>query len=146
MLHAVMLFLATASLAAAEGPAAPSVDNAWIRLVPGKTNAAAYVTLTTTHDDRLTGANSECCDEVELHEMKMEGDVMRMREVDDVPLPAGMPVTLAPLGYHIMLMGIKNPPAHGDTISIALEFASGEQLVPFKVQLVGAPTGHEGHH
>ena len=128
--------------------AAPSVDLPWIRMVPGQANAAGYMTITSAEDATLVSATSDCCDAVEIHEMTMDGDVMRMREVSAVKLPSGTPVAFAPLGYHLMLMGIKQPPANGGVISINLTYGSGtSELVPFTVKLVGADhSNHNGHH
>ncbi len=136
--------LAAASTAYAAS--APSVDMPWIRYVPGGQNAAAYLSITSAVDDTLASVTSECCDRVEIHEMTMDGNAMRMREVDDVKLAAGTPITFAPMGYHLMLFGLKNAPTQGDIISIELTYGSGTtDLVPFTVELVGHDA-HGGHH
>jgi copper(I)-binding protein len=67
---------------------------------------------------------------VEIHEMKMEGDLMRMRALEaGLPLPAGQAVQLRPGGYHIMLMGLKQPLNAGDTVPVTLviEGAKGQR-------------------
>jgi hypothetical protein len=67
--------------------------------------------------------------------MRMEGDVMRMREIGSLELPAGKTVTLAPGGYHLMLMDLKSPLKAGDTIPIKLRFErAGEVEVLLQVQ------------
>lgn len=137
-------FLASATAALA----APAISEPWVRLVPGNSTAAGYVTLTSPVNDALTVAASDCCDAVEIHEMRIDNDVMRMREVDEIALPAGENVTLAPMGYHLMLMGIDGE--LGPSVPITLTFASGATAtVDFPVKRVGAAashTGHEGHH
>lgn len=139
------LFAASAAFAAA----APSADMAWIRHVPGKESAAGYLTITSSAADNLTDVASECCERVEIHEMEETHGIMRMRRVDRVELPASTPVTFAPMGYHIMLIGLKQQPVHGATIPIKLTYDSGvSEMVPFVVKTVGAEAGaHDhGHH
>lgn len=138
------LFFAIATAAYA----APAVEGPWVRLVPGKENAAGYLTFVAPTDDRLTGVSSTCCERVEIHEMTEENGVMRMREVSGVDLPASMPVAFAPMGYHLMLIGLKTPPADGARIPIMLEYKSGaKETVSFPVKLIGGSAGgHTGHH
>jgi len=64
-----------------------------------------------------------------VHEMKMAGDMMKMRAVDAVPLPAGQPVEFKPNGYHLMLTGLKAPLKAGDVVPIRLvvEDAKGKR-------------------
>ena len=140
----VLILLATAGIASA----APTARDAWIRLVPGQENASAYVSLTTTADDALVSVESNCCSSVEIHEMSMDGDVMQMRQVKEVKLPAGKTVTLAPMGFHIMLIGLDDAPENGSALPLTLNYASGfSQKVAFTVKLVGAQAqDHGGHH
>lgn len=140
----LLAFLVLSFASAVSAAGTPSVSEPWVRFVPGSSNAAGYVTLTSPVNDALTVADSDCCDRVEIHEMKMDGEVMKMREVEEVALPAGTPVTLAPMGYHLMLMGLDEAP--GNAIPITLTFASGATAtVDFPVKRVG-DTDHKGHH
>lgn len=150
-LRPLIVLFASASAALA----APAATDAWVRHVPGNANAAAYVTLTSTTDDALVAARSDCCTRVELHESTIdEQDVFRMRAVDRIALHAGKAVTLAPLGHHIMLIGLKAQPALDGTMPLTLEFASGaSQQVVFDLRPVGQSTpaadhdhSHHGHH
>lgn len=141
----VLLFLASAQLAMA----APATSDAWIRYVPGKENAAGYLTLTATEADTLTAAASDCCARVELHEIVDDNGVMRMREVNDVALPKAKPVTFAPLGHHLMLIGVKETLTAEKPVTITLTYGSGaSQDVAFTVKPVGAAAApsHEHHH
>jgi copper(I)-binding protein len=140
-----LLFLALSSIAVAAN-ATPVASNGWVRLVPGQQNAAAYLTFHNTGDaDALTGVTSDCCKAVEIHEMVMEGEIMRMRKVDALPLPSKETVTLGPMGYHIMLIGLKAQPKEGADIPITLTFKSGAQVpVKFTVKTVGTRDDH--HH
>lgn len=90
---------------------------------------------TTSHDDRLVGASSAVAGVVQIHEMVMEGDVMRMRELPHgLPIPAGQAVALKPGGYHVMLMDLKAPLVEGTTVDVALTFeTAGTVTVPLAV-------------
>ncbi len=85
------------------------VKNAWVRTaVPGQSATGAFLTITHKEGARLVRVTSPVAGVTEIHEMKMEGDVMKMRAVaDGVELPAGKAVELAPGGYHLMLMDLK---------------------------------------
>jgi copper(I)-binding protein len=112
--------LALCSLAAhAEPPV--RVDDPWIRpTVPAQTTTAAYMSLTATQSAKLVSATSPVAASVSVHEMSMEGDVMRMRAVSGLPLPAGQKVELKPGGYHLMLTGLKHQVALGDVVPFTL--------------------------
>ncbi len=104
------LFLATFLLAGAAQAQAVDVQEAWVRgTVPGQTATGAFMKLTARQDLRLVGVVSAAADIAEVHEMKMVGDVMRMRAAPVIELPAGQTVELKPGGYHVMLMDLKAP-------------------------------------
>lgn len=85
------------------------VKGAWVRTaVPGQKATGAFMTLTAKDGARLVGGASPVAGVVEVHEMKMDGDIMRMRAVaGGLELPAGKAVELKPGGYHVMLMDLK---------------------------------------
>ncbi len=84
----------------------------------------------TDADDRLIAARSQIADTVELHNHTMENGIMQMREVDGINIPAGGKVVLEPMGYHIMLIGMKKNINIGDDFPLTLEFEnSGQTLV-----------------
>ncbi len=90
-------------------------------------------------DDKLLSATAAVSASVELHEMKMEGDVMRMRQVDGIALPAGKSVELRPGGFHIMFVGLKAPLKAGDKFPMKLKFEkAGEVEVMVNVEAPGA--------
>jgi len=123
------LLLAAAAASHAQAPAPAAVDGAWARsTVAGQDTSGAYMTLTAREPLTLVGAQSPAAGMVDLHEMKMEGEVMKMRAADTLPLAAGQPLRLAPGGYHFMLMDAKHPIKPGDTVHITLHFADGETL------------------
>ncbi len=78
--------------------------------------------LKSSEDVKLVGAASPSAKIVEVHEMTMSGNVMAMRAVDDVPLPAGKTVEFKPGGYHVMLVELVKPLVKGDKVPITLTF------------------------
>jgi len=84
--------------------------------------SSAYMELRSAQGATLVGASSPVAGSVELHEMRMEGDLMKMRLVPRLPLPAGKPVTLKPGGYHLMLYDLKQQLQEGTRVPIRLEF------------------------
>ena len=156
-----LLAFAVSLLVASALPWAPSaaqttpvtVDNAWARATPGKAeNGAAYLTLKAAAADRLTGVSTPVAGTAELHQMTMDGSVMRMRQIAGIDLPAGQPVTLKPGAVHIMLVGLKEPLKAGQSFPLTLHFAkAGSQMVNVTVQPAGAMgpqteagSGHNG--
>jgi len=102
-----------------------SVTDAWARAtMPGQPVSGAYMNIQSDADARLISVSSPVVPQVEVHEMKMDGDVMRMREVKAIDLPKGKTVSLRPGGYHIMLMNLKKPIAAGEIIPLALVIES----------------------
>lgn len=98
-----------------------TVSKAWVRpTLPGQTVAGAYLDITSKHPARLLAARSPLSPDVQIHWMKMEGDVMRMREVASIDLPQGKTVSLKPGGYHLMLMQLNKPIREGDTVPLTL--------------------------
>jgi copper(I)-binding protein len=96
-------------------------------------------------DDRLLSAQTELASRAELHSMAMEGDVMRMRQVDAIELPSGKTVELKPGGLHLMLLGLKAPLKSGDKFPLTLRFEkAGEVTVTVNVEAAGAD--HSAHH
>ena len=150
---ALRLGTAMATLAcAAAGAQAQNVDvkSAWIRTsVQGQKATGAFMTLTAKDGNRLVGASSPVAGVVEVHEMKMEGDIMRMRALPNgLDLPAGKPVALQPGGYHIMLMDLKADLPKDSTVPMTLSFkdAKGvESRLELKLPVaVSAPGGSAG--
>lgn len=141
------LLLSAASLPA--WAADINVTNAWVRVtMPGQPVSGAYMQIQSDADARLLSASSSAVPRVEVHEMKMDGDVMRMREVKAIDLPKGKTVSLAPGGYHIMLMNLKKPIAAGDMIPLTLVVESGgkQQTVEVKAEARAAAGAAMQHH
>ncbi len=90
-------------------------------------------------NDKLLSVSAEVSTSVELHEMKMEGDVMKMRQVEGIELPASKTVELKPGGYHVMFIGLKAPLKAGDSFPVKLKFEkAGVVTVDVKVEAPGA--------
>ena len=107
------LIAALAAGSAFAQTAAVKVEGAWARAsVPGQKGTGAFMKLTAKDGAKLVGASSPAAGVTEVHEMKMEGDVMKMRAVPALELPAGKPVELKPGGYHVMLLDLKAPLAN----------------------------------
>ena len=100
-----------------------TVQNAWVRAtVPQQKAAGVFFDIQATENLQLVEAQTSVATSAELHEMKMENDVMRMRPLEQLALPAGKKVNLKPGGYHLMLMGLKNQIKVGDVIPLRLVF------------------------
>jgi len=108
----------------APGVAAVEVRDAWVRFaVKGQSGTGAFMTLAAPSGARLVGVTTPVAGLAEVHEMKMEGDVMRMRPVaGGLELPPRQPVELKPSGYHVMLTDLKKPLVVGDTVPLELAF------------------------
>ena len=126
------------------GPARVEAANATCRPTIGpRRMTGCYLVLTASEDDRLVSVMTPMAREAQIHEMAMEGDVMRMRELKDgLPLPAGETVRLQPGGNHLMLLDTRGPLEVGQTVPLALTF---EKAAPVTVlATVGQPGGHGG--
>jgi len=148
------LFLAAACSIAAAQSTAPQVENAWVRAsVPGQRATGAFMRITAKEATQLVGVASPAAGAAEVHEMKMEGDVMRMRPIAALDLPAGRPVDLKPGGLHLMLQDLRQPLAAGAKVPLTLVFRSAkgvesrlELQAPVSVQGPAAAAGAHSHH
>jgi periplasmic copper chaperone A len=112
------------------GAAVPLVEGAWVRsAVPGQQGTGAFMKLTAPRAMELVGVSTPIAGTAQVHEMKLEGDIMRMRAVAKLALPAGKTVELKPGGFHLMLMDLKQPVRAGTTVPLTLVFreAGGAQ-------------------
>jgi hypothetical protein len=108
---------------AAAYAAQPAVQGAWVRAsVPGQQATGAFMRITAKEPGQLVGATSPVAGSAQVHEMKMEGDVMRMRPAGPIDLPAGKTLELKPGGYHLMLQDLKKPLEAGGTVPLTLVF------------------------
>jgi periplasmic copper chaperone A len=110
-----------ASFAAQAQSPVVKVDDPWVRATVAPQKATgAFMQLTSAKPVKVVAASSPVAAVVEIHEMKMDDGVMKMRAVDALPLPAGQAVALKPGSYHVMLMGLKGPIKAGGTVPLTL--------------------------
>lgn len=127
------------------------VGHPWSRATPaGAPVAGGFLTVTNEgkEADRLVSVGSAAADKVEVHEMTMDGGVMKMRALDKgLEIPAGAKVELKPGSYHVMFIGLKKPFVKGDMVKGTLTFEkAGKVDVEFAVEDMGARgADHAGH-
>ncbi len=146
----ISLALALASLAAS---AQVTVSEPWVRAtVPQQKATGAFIKLKSTQDAKLISAKSPAAGIVEVHEMALEGGVMKMRAVDVLALPMGKAVELKPGGYHVMLMDLKSQVKDGDAVPLTLTFETKdgkrqtlEVKAPARNMNASAQAPHGGH-
>ena len=135
--------LATPSFAREYTLGSIEILHPWSRATPATApSAGGFLTVVNkgTAPDRLLAVQSPAADKVQIHEMKMDGTVMRMRELDNgVALPPGQTVELKPGGYHVMFIGLKAPFAKGQKVPATLVFEkAGKVDIEFLVEALGA--------
>lgn len=142
----------TCGLLAGMAHAQVTAHDAWVRAtVPQQKATGAFMQLTSTQDVRLVQVQSPVAGVAEVHEMAMEGDVMKMRALPALPLSAGQPMTLRPGGHHIMLLDLKQQVKAGDVVPLTLTFETNDgQRQSLQVQAsarvlgAAAPAAHQG--
>ena len=151
MKHRLSLIATSLVLCAAAAHAQVQVEAPWARpTVSGQQAGGGFVRLQAANGDRLVGASTPAAGRVELHTMQLDGDVMRMRRVDAIELPAGQAVELKPGGLHLMFFDLKAPLKAGESFPLTLQFdKAGTQTVQMKVgDMQPAPKpmhDHKGH-
>ncbi|MEO3474675.1 copper chaperone PCu(A)C [Roseomonas sp. CAU 1739] len=118
-----------------------AIGHPWTRAAGANGNGAAFMQLRNTggQPDRLLSASSPIARTVELHTMTRDGDVMRMRPVQDIPVLPGQTVALQPGAFHIMMVGLTAPLAQGSRVPLTLRFErAGEVQVELAVEAAGA--------
>ncbi|MFJ3429204.1 MULTISPECIES: copper chaperone PCu(A)C [Pseudomonas] len=97
------------------------VDDAWVRAtVAGQPSTGAFMHITSSTDSKLVEVRSPVARTVQIHESKMQNDVMSMQPVAAVALPAGKSVAIEPEGYHVMLIDLMNQVKAGDQVPLTL--------------------------
>lgn len=124
-----------AAIGSASAWAQVRIDNAWARAtVQGQKATGAFMKITAPQATRLVGVSTPVAGVAEVHEMKMDGGVMKMRAMPALELPANQTVELKPGGYHLMLIKPKRPLAEGQSVTLTLRFRkAGERTVSFMV-------------
>jgi periplasmic copper chaperone A len=150
LIAAVLAVLALPAQAADVTAGHLKISAAWARATPkGASVGGAYLKITNTGKtpDRLVGGSTSVAKEVQIHEMSMANGVMKMRPVaGGLEIKPGQTVTLKPGGYHVMLIGIKEPLKQGEHFKVTLEFAkAGKVEVNFVTEGLGAMHGGGMH-
>lgn len=125
------------------------IEQPWTRATPGGAKVAGgYLKITNTgsQPDRLMGGSFAASGRFEVHEMAMEGSVMKMRQLSEgLTIPPGGTVELKPGGYHVMFLDLREPLKEGQTVKGTLVFEkAGTVEVTYSVQGMGA-RGAAGH-
>jgi hypothetical protein len=125
------------------------IENPWVRATaPGAKLAAGYMVIRNqaAASDRLLGAASPAAARVEMHVTVRDGDIMRMREVKELRVPAQGSLELKPGGAHLMFVDIRHPYREGEKVPVTLRFArAGEVRAAFRVGRIAATGGHPKH-
>ena len=145
--------LISLALAAFAASSQVTVSEPWVRAtVPQQKATGAFMRLQSTQDAKLISAKSTAAGIVEVHEMAVEGGVMKMRAVDILALPMGKAVELKPGGYHVMLMDLKSQVKDGDAVPLTLTFETKdgkrqtlEVKAPARNMNASAQAPHGGH-
>lgn len=120
----------TLMLLGAAAQAEVTVKDAWVRgTTPAQKATGAFMEITSSEAASLLSAASPLAGVVEVHSMKMEDGVMKMRALPKLDLPAGKAVKLQPGGYHIMLMDLRQQMKKGDVVPITLKVEGKEKKV-----------------
>ena len=143
MAGALMIAVCASAAAAHDFTAgAIAIDHPWSRATPkGASVAGGYLKITNTGStpDRLIGGSAEVAKRFEIHEMSMDGGVMRMRELKNgLEIAPGATVELKPGSYHIMMMNLSRPLSKGDRVKGSLTFEkTGKVDIEFAVEAIG---------
>ena len=126
----IYTLLAALLLSACGSKEGIEVSDTWARASMQGMNSATYFVIQNhnAEADELIGATSDVADAVEVHESKMEGDVMMMNHVESVVLEPSAKVEFKPGGYHVMMIGLKRDLKAGDEIEITLQFRNSPDV------------------
>ena len=135
MKHMYLILALLTSLSTAVQARDVTIENAWIRVTaPGQQATGAFMNITARQTLRLIGVSSDIAGVNEIHQMKVENDVMKMSAVPFLDLPAGQTVQLKPGGYHLMFMKLKQQMVPMDVHQVTLIFKnSGSITIPMTV-------------
>jgi copper(I)-binding protein len=140
-----LLFAVLTPALTAHAQTAPKVEAAWARpTVEGQAGGGGFLKITGgSASDRLLSASAGVSKVVELHTMEMDGNVMRMRAIDAIAIPAGATVELKPGGNHVMFMGLTQTLKAGARFPLTLRFEkAGEVKVEMQVAVQPPAAGH----
>ena len=123
LLIATFLLSCSSNMAIAAEDSTINVHQAWARTTaPGQDVGAVYLMIVSKKDTSLVSINTDIAEHAQIHSMSMDNGIMKMRELESLPIPAGKMVSLSPGGIHLMLVGLKKPLKAGEKIALTLEF------------------------
>ena len=133
------------------------IHSAWAReTLPGQDTGMVSLSLTSKHAATLTAVSSPACKTVEMHQMSHDNNMMKMREVNSIALSAGVEINFAESGYHLMLVGLKQPLQAGGKIPLTLIIKTADKRVskvkasaevkPFAAQANDGEAAHTHQH
>jgi len=127
----ILMFVLSALISACSKPGDMEVHQAWVRPTAQGETAAVYLTIHnhSASDDELIGATTTAADAVEIHESKMENDIMQMSMLTSVPIAADEEIVFMPGRFHIMLVNIEEELVLGEHIGLILHFKNHEDIV-----------------
>ena len=129
-------------------PAEMMIQDGWVRAVEDVSGgtAAYFILHNGTESDRsLIAVEAEIADRAELHESRLEDGLLRMRPVDNIPVASNSSVELAPGGYHVMLLDLRQPLSAGDSVEIILHLDDGT-ILNEKLHVQSGAGDHSHHH
>ena len=146
-----VIFIISLLAAVQAGASEVTVSEAWARATaPGQRHGAVYLRISSQQEARVIAVASPVADSVEMHSMTHENGVMKMRELEALPLPAGQEVELGSGGSHIMLIGLKQPLKVGASVPLTLTIQFSDKLnETVRVKAYVKPltaNPHEHHH
>ena len=147
LIFALLLFVVAPAMVSAQ----VAIKDPWVRAtVPEQKTTGAFMQLTSPTATRLVEARSPAAKNVEIHEMAMADNVMKMRAVSGLDLPAGKTVNLQSGSYHVMLVGLKGQIKAGDSVPITLVFEGKDKKresvdVKSTARALGAPAAGMEH-
>lgn len=140
MALAVMLFAAPAVHAQV------SITEPWVRAtVPEQKTTGAFMKITSPVDAKLVDVRTTLAGRAEIHEMAMIGDTMKMRQISNLPLPAGATVELKPGGFHVMLFELTVQAKEGNIVPLTLVIEAGGKQETVEVNAVVRPLNKPAH-
>ncbi|MCL2590365.1 MAG: copper chaperone PCu(A)C [Betaproteobacteria bacterium] len=141
------MILATMLFAASAAHAQVDIANPWVRAtVSEQKTTGVFMKITSKADAKLVSVRTALAGRTEIHEMAMEGDTMKMRQIPNLPLPAGATVELKPGGLHIMLFELTAQAKEGDTVPLTLVIETGGKQETVEVSAAVRPLKKPAHH
>lgn len=142
------LLLATLLLSPLANAADIMVQNPYARATPPNAATSAVFVDIMNHSDNdraIVSASTPAAGKVELHDVIMQGEVMKMRQIEKIELPAQSHISLKPGSLHIMLFELAKPLVEGEEIAVEVTFANGETQT-FQAPIKKVMSGMKHHH